>query len=142
MFHIRKMGLQLILNVEARKIEVFATQSHVPGPVVNLSLLATGPSLNKNQQAEKLSSLSVSLLFMVLEFHAAATYIASKNAARYRQSNHLLVIFQFHGGSIPTFQYCWLTSSQTRMFFSPNMSRISQKIHENRCKTRTKLELA
>ena len=55
----RGMGLQLILNVEARKIEGYATQSNVPGPVVNLSLLATGPSLNKNQQAEKLSSLSV-----------------------------------------------------------------------------------
>ena len=52
-FNIRGMGLQLILlnflNFEAQKIEGYVTQNDVPGPLVNLSLLAMGPSLNKNE---------------------------------------------------------------------------------------------
>ena len=123
------MGLQLILNVEARKIEGYATQSNVPGPVVNLSLLATGPSLNKNQQAEKLSSLSVSLLFMVLEF----MLLLPISPAKMRQdtdnpiicwlSSNFMVV-QYQRSNIVG----WRLHKLECFFLSPNMSRIWKKI--------------
>ena len=88
------MGLQLILlnflNVEAQKIEGYVTQNDVPGPLVNLSLLAMGPSLNKNETNWKTQlTLRFSSVYGV-EMHAASYIVTvSTSAKRYGKIHHV-----------------------------------------------------